>query len=203
MKSLALCVLSTVLGLAPACKKTDTPAPAAGSAATGSAVTEADHIVVLARHRPAKPTDPVTVRFERFKVVHASFDPTNIEGGTATIELDLASLESGDTERDDDLKSPAYIDIGQFATATIEIANVKKKQDKTFTADATVKLRGATKTYPVTFDVIAQTADAIQIKGEHTFSRLDFSVGADPATEPQTKVDTELTIQMVVTLKKS
>lgn len=40
-------------------------------------------------------------------------------------------------------------------------------------------------------------------KGERTFSRLDFSIGSDPAKDSQQQVDTELTIQMVVTLKKT
>jgi len=150
---------------------------------------------------PPKPTDPVQVRFETFRVVKASFDPKQIEGGTATIELDLASIKSGSGERDDDLKSPTYIDVGTFATATIEIANVKRRVAKTFTADATVKLRGVTKKYPVTFDVLEQRDDSIRIKGEHSFSRLDFAVGSDPAKDPQQQVDPELTIQMVLTLK--
>ncbi len=170
-------------------------------AATSSA--DDDHIVVLAKHIPPKQSDPVRVRVERFRVVHASFDPKKIEGGTATIELDLSSLRSGNGERDKDLESPVYLDVGKFATVTIEVANVKKTADKSFTADASVKLRGVTKTYPVTFDVIEQEADRIRVKGEHTFSRLDFSIGTDPATDSQQQVDPELTIEMVVTLEKT
>jgi polyisoprenoid-binding protein YceI len=104
----------------------------------------------------------VSVWFDKFRVAKASFDPQTIEGGTATIELDLASLRSGSSERDDDLKSPTYIDVGK-----------------------------------------EQNDDSIRIKGEHTFSRLDFSVGTDPATDPQQQVDAELTIQIVVTIKRS
>ena len=84
---------------------------------------------------------------------------------------------------------------------TIEISNVKRV-DKTFSADATVKLRGVTKTYPVTFEVVDQKDNSVRIKGEHTFSRLDFSVGTDPSKDSQQQVDTELTIQMLVTLEK-
>ena len=159
-----------------------------------------DHIVVLAKHMPPKPTDPVVVHFDHFKVVRASFDPRNIEGGTATIEIDLTSLHTDNQERDGDLKSAAFIDVATFATVTIDIANVKHARGTSFTADATVKLRGVTKTYPVTFDVLEQQGDQIRIKGEHTFSRLDFAVGTDPASDPKQQVDTELTIQMVLTL---
>jgi polyisoprenoid-binding protein YceI len=197
MKTLELLVVAIALLVVPACKTVDSDNPAHATPASA----DDDHIVVLAKHTPSKSTDPVVVRFDKFKVVSASFDPKTIEGGRATIELDLASLRSGSSERDDDLKSPAFIDVGTFATATIEIANVKTKAANTFTADATVKLRGTTKSYPVTFDVIQQTDDSIRIKGEHTFSRLDFSVGTDPAKDSRQQIDTALTIQMVLTLK--
>jgi polyisoprenoid-binding protein YceI len=224
MKTIALLVLSAACLLGSGCKSSETTTPPAGvvgsSGSAGSATITSsvargsdtvhtlamsdneDHVTVLGRHRPAKPTDPVSVRFDKFRVVNASFDPSNLEGGTATIEIDLASLTSGSGERDDDLKSPTYIDVAKFTTATIEIAHVKHKVDKTFTADATVKLRGATKIYPVTFDVTEQTADSVRIKGERTFSRLDFSIGTDPVKDPQQQVDTELTIQLLLTLKK-
>ncbi len=177
--------------------------PGGRSIAADSSSDDQDHIVVLAKHRPAKQSDPVRVRFDKFRVVKASFDPKKIEGGTATIEIDLVSLKSGNGERDKDLESPAYIDVGKFATVTIDVTNVKKTADKAFAADAIVKLRDVTKTYPVTFEMIEQTDDHVRIKGEHTFSRLDFSVGTDPATDSMQQVDTELTIEMVVTLKSS
>jgi polyisoprenoid-binding protein YceI len=192
-----------IVAIAVALVACNTKADPAGKAPPAPHVTaEPDHVVVLARHKPARPTDPVAVHIDRFKVVTASFDPKNLEGGKATIALDLTSVHTDSSERDDDLKSPSYIDVGKFATATIDIANVKTKSGKTFTADATVSLRGATKTYPVTFDVIDQTDHSITIKGEHSFSRLDFTVGSDPATDAQQQVDPRLTIQMVVTLER-
>jgi polyisoprenoid-binding protein YceI len=205
------------------CKKhEDAPAAATGSAAvatgsaavaTGSATVagsaapaideNADHITVLAHHKNPKPTDPVRINFESFKVVKASFDPKKIEGGSATIEIDLASFHTPSDERDNHLKSPAYLDVGKFATATIEIGNVKQKAGTTYTADAKVTAHGQSKTYPVTFDVIDTKADSIRIKGQQPFSRLDFGIGTDPAQNPDEQVATDMTIEIVLTLKKT
>src|SRR5215207_3005272 len=70
--------------------------PNAGSAGSGSAAAardpKADFISVLAEHAEKKPTDPVEVSFDKFAVKKATFDPKKVEGGTATIEVDLASL---------------------------------------------------------------------------------------------------------------
>ena len=57
---------------------------------------DADSIVVLAKHTDPKPNDPVAVKFEKFKVTKATFDPKKIEGGKATIEIDATSLKTDD-----------------------------------------------------------------------------------------------------------
>jgi polyisoprenoid-binding protein YceI len=196
-----------------ACKKSEdkpAPAPAGSAAATapGSAAapvpdTNADHITVLAHHQKPKPTDPVRLDFQKFQVVKAAFDPKKIEGGTATIEIDLASFDTHSGQRDAHVKSESYLDVGKFATATIDIDNVKQKAGTTYTADAKVTVHGQTKTYPVTFDVLETKDDSIKIKGQHTFQRLDFGVGTDPAQNPDESVAPDVTIEMVLTLKKS
>ncbi len=210
-----LIALACALAVAPACKKQENrPAPAAternapaSSAATpppaAEPKTEADHIVVLAHHDQPKPSDPVRLQFDRFRVVDATFDPQKLEGGTATVEIDLSSLHTGSEERDDDLKSPAYLDVGKFATATVEIDHVKQKAATSYTAEATVTAHGMTRTYPVTFELLDHSANSIRIKGEHTFTRLDFGIGDDPAKDPDEQVGTDVTIEMQLTIAKS
>ncbi|HWU87516.1 MAG TPA: YceI family protein, partial [Kofleriaceae bacterium] len=160
-------------------------------------------------HVEPNPADPVEVKFEKFKVVKASFDAKKIEGGTATIEIDVASLKTSDPKRDAHLNTPDYLDTKQFTTATVDVSNVKKKDDKTYTADAKVKFHGVDKTYPVTFEVVDAKDDWIRIKAEHQFKRLDFKVGKEPATDMKKKdpkkdgVAADLTIKLQLTLKKT
>ena len=198
-----ICLL--VLVLLASCSKHDDAASSkpAGSAATAPADDTTDHVVVLGHHQKPKPTDPVRINFEKFRVVKADLDPQHIEGGKATIELDLASFHTPSNQRDEHLRSPSYMDVGKFATATIDIDHVKLQSGTTYAADATVTAHGVTKTYPVTFDVLATTADSIRIKGQHTFQRLDFGIGTDPAQNPEESVAPDLTIEMVLTLKKT
>jgi polyisoprenoid-binding protein YceI len=223
MKKLSIC-LALVFAITSCKKPEDKPAPEqapvaekapAGSAvAPGSAAAPtpapapmpdpaADHITVLAKHKVAKPTDPVRINFETFKVVKADFDPKKIEGGKATIEIDLSSFHTDSDKRDGHVKSPAYLDIGKFATATIDIDNVKLKAGTTYTANAKVSAHGITKTYPTTFDVLETADDHVKIKASQAFTRLDFGVGTDPATDGEQQVASELTLEMVLTLKKS
>jgi polyisoprenoid-binding protein YceI len=162
---------------------------------------DADFISVFAAHAEPKPNDPVEVKFTKFSVTKASFDPKNLEGGTATIAIDLASLDSGSPKRDGHLKSPDYIDLAKFTTATIDVTNVKKKSDTAYTADANVDFHGAKKTYPVEFEVVSTTDDSVKIKGAQKFARADFGLGKGPG--PDESVAQELEIKLQLTLKKT
>lgn len=215
MKTIALLFLAT-LTLAGCNKSADKPGLGSAVPPTAEApkpkpappVADVDRVEVLARHLPAAgkadlDSDPVVVHFDKFAVIKANFDPNNLEGGTATIELDPTSIKTGSDERDNDLKSNEFFDVAKFATVTIEVANVKKQADTRYTADATVACHGVTKSYSVTFEVLATTTEAVRIKGEQAFSRLDFSIGIDPAKDPSERVDTALIIQWVLTLEKT
>jgi polyisoprenoid-binding protein YceI len=180
-----------------------TPDPGSGTATAPTPAASGDFITVEAEHAPQKkPDDPVKVNFEKFKVAKATFDPKNIEGGTATIEVDLASLKSGSEKRDAHLATGDYIDTSKFTTMTIDIANVKKKEGNKYTADAKVKLRDVEKTYPVTFEVVEAKDDWIKVKGEHKFARLDFKVGKEKLG-PDEAVGQDLTVKLQLTLKKT
>lgn len=217
MKVFASLVLALTIAVAPACKKKEEapaakptpaePAPAEPAPATGkqepapAPAATADFISVFASHAEPKPNDPVEVKFTGFSVTKASFDPANLEGGTATISIDLATLNSGSDKRDGHLKSEAYIDLSKFTTATIDVSNVKKKDEKHYTADAKVDFHGAQKTYPVEFEVIETGADSVKIRGEQRFARADFAIGKEPGAEES--VAKELHIKVQLTLKKT
>ena len=167
------------------------------------AADEPDSIIVLAKHTEAKPDDPVKVQFTSFKVTKATFDPKKVEGGKATIEIDATSLKSGEDKRDAHLNTPDFLDTSKFPKITVDIDKVKKKTGNTYTAEATVKFREITKAYPVTFDVVETKADSIRIKGQTDFSRLDFKIGKDPKEPKAAPVQTGVTIQVQLTLKKT
>lgn len=178
------------------------PPPAAPAAAQPAPAAppvdeKADALVVYAGHTEPKPIDPVAVRFEKVTVKKAKFDPKKIEGGTAEVEIDVNSLKTDSAKRDAHLKSGDYTNAAKFGTINVKVANVKKKDDKTFTADATVKFMGATYKWPVTFEVLEQLADgSVRVRGEHKFTRKDIKIGKD-AGDP---VGQDLRAQLTVTV---
>ncbi len=168
--------------------------PNAGSGAAPAVA--ADYLKVIGDHVDAT-KGKVEVVFAKWSVVKASFDPANLEGGTAELEIDPTSLSSGIPDRDAHLQSPDFLDVAKFAKVTVKVDNVKKAADG-YTADATVNLHGVEKKLPVTFTVVTSTADSVTVKTSVPFSRLDFAIAG-----VQDKVKPELTLEAVLTFKKS
>ena len=191
MKYISLLVIAAACGS----KSSDsTPAPAKSDPS-------ADYVHVLGHHNPAKPTDPVVIDIPKFQVVKAAFDPKKIEGGTAELTLDLSSLTSGSTKRDKHLSSPDYLDVAKFATVTIDLDNVKKSGDRTYTADADIQIHGIEKKLPVTFDVIDTLPDGIRIHAKQGWKRSDFAIGQPEGPDETTADAQEIELQLTLHAK--
>ncbi|MEZ4403188.1 MAG: YceI family protein [Kofleriaceae bacterium] len=171
------------------------PAPTPAPADPTPAAT-ADFLKVTADHVDAA-KGPVDVTFAKWGVTKASFDPANLEGGTAELEIDISSLSSGIPDRDAHLQSADFLDVGKFATATVKVDNVKKTGDATYSADATTNLHGVEKKLAITFDVVSKTDDSVTVKTKVPFSRADFGM-----TAVTDKVKPEVTLEAQMTLKK-
>ena len=200
----SLCLVLAALALVAAgCKKKEETggsgsgsAAASGSAAPVDPQPAVDYLKLVADHTD-EAKGKVEIVFSKWSVVKASFDPANLEGGTAELEVDPSALSSGVTKRDDHLRSPDYLDVAKFPKATVKIANVKKAGERAYTADATVNIHGVEKTWALSFEVTASTADSVQVKFTQPFSRVDFGVGKpeEDSAKPEVELHGLLTIK--------
>jgi len=120
--------------------------------------------------------------FEKFRVTSAHVDLDNLDRAHATIEIDLASVKTGNEKRDDHVRSADFFEVATYATATVNVKNVKAGEGGTYSADAEVSLHGVSRTLPVTFKVVETHDDgSITIEGEHRgLARADFNIGGSP-----------------------
>jgi polyisoprenoid-binding protein YceI len=177
------------------------PAPAPVPVATPAPAPDGDYVEALVSHAQAKPTDPVHVRFSGFKVVSADFDPKNLEGGKAELEIDLASLDSGNGMRDEHLKGASYFDVAQFGKANVKVHDVKKgAAEGHYSAQADVSVHGVSVTWPVEFQA-SPVDGGVRVTGEHKLLRSDFKVGTTPEGGDTTSEDVLFRLQ--VTLRKT
>ncbi len=92
-------------------------------------------------------------------LVRGRFDKVT---GTITVSQDLAacgvdvtidtySINTQWSERDYDLRSPAYFDVIKFPTMTYQGRGIRRVSDSSWTLDGSLTIRGVTKVVPLTF----------------------------------------------------
>jgi polyisoprenoid-binding protein YceI len=112
---------------------------------------------------------------------------SDITKSTINITIDVSSVDTGVSMRDNDLKSDHFFDVAQFPTATFVSTAVAKGGDG-LTVNGNLTLHGVTK--PVTLAVEGPTGPAQGMdKKPHegftatvTLSRTAFGVGANMPT---------------------
>lgn len=100
--------------------------------------------------------------------------------GTLSVTVDLASLASGDTQRDTLLRGADLFDVAKHPKAQFKVARLAPSQKGRLTLDGVLTLRGVSKrlSIPATLqpDVNAKPRTVI-LQGETTLNRLDFGIG--------------------------
>lgn len=91
--------------------------------------------------------------FGRFDTISGTFmlDPAKPENAKVEVTIDAASVNTANTKRDGHLKSPDFLDVKQFPTATFKSKSVAKKGDHGYAVTGDLTLHGVTKS--VTIDM--------------------------------------------------
>lgn len=104
-----------------------------------------------------------------------SYDPANLAASKFDVEVTLASVKTGDSDRDGALPGPDFFDVAKFPKAHFVTTGFRQSGGKVI-ADGTLTLRGVTK--PVSLEVTFKpqgSGATLDVAG--TLQRLDFGVG--------------------------
>jgi polyisoprenoid-binding protein YceI len=104
-----------------------------------------------------------------------SYDPANLAVSKFDVEVTLASVKTGDADRDGALPGPDFFDTAKFPKAHFVTTGFRQSGGKVI-ADGTLTLRGVTK--PVSLEVTFKpqgSGATLDVAG--TVKRLDFGVG--------------------------
>ena len=112
-----------------------------------------------------------------------ALNSSDITKSTVNITIDVTTVDTGVTARDNDLKSANFFDVAQFPTATFVSTSVSKS-DSGLTVNGNLTLHGVTK--PVTLQVEGPTGPVQGMdKKPHsgfsattTIKRTDFGIAA-------------------------
>lgn len=121
--------------------------------------------------------------FSRFEA-QIRYDSTNLESSLFDVTVDLASVSTGDADRDDMLPDAEFFDIGQFPKAHFVTRQFRQSGDQVI-AEGTLTLKGVSK--PVDLVVEFESRDAggsLDITTK--VNRLDFGIGSGEYADTST-----------------
>ncbi|ENO86071.1 YceI family protein [Thauera linaloolentis] len=104
------------------------------------------------------------------------FDPAAPEAAAAAIEVELASIDTGSDEGDEEAAAKTWFNTKDFPQARFESTAVKALGGNRYEVAGKLTIKGTTRdvVVPATF---AQQGDAGVFDGSLTIKRGDFSVG--------------------------
>jgi len=118
----------------------------------------------------------------QFRDFTGVIDINRAEPAKSNVEFTIqsASIDTGNTNRDEHLRSPDFFDVAKFPTITFKSTAVAKKSDTQFDVTGDLTMHGVTKrlTLPVTFLGFAKTqrGEKAGFEIETTLNRKDFGI---------------------------
>lgn len=105
-----------------------------------------------------------------------SFDPGTPEKSSVRLELDLASIDAGSSEANDEVVTKPWFDIKAHPTATFVSSSVKPLGGNRFEVAGKLSIKG--KTHDVTTPVtVTEQGSTATFEGGFTLQRLEFALG--------------------------
>lgn len=117
-------------------------------------------------------------KFRRF-TAQMQFDPERPESAQATVEVDLASIDTGSTEGDQEVAGKTWFNTSAFPTARFVTSSVKALGDHRYEATGQLTIKGKTQDVVVPATFTAQGKTGI-FDGRFTLRRGDFAIGEGP-----------------------
>lgn len=119
---------------------------------------------------------PVEGSFRRWDA-DIVFDPEDLPGSTVSVTIDLASVDSADSERDTMLASDSFFDVAAHPRARFRSSRIAHRGGNAYRAAGTLAFHGQTR--PVTLDFTLDIkGDEAKAAGSTTLSRTAFGVGS-------------------------
>lgn len=105
-----------------------------------------------------------------------AFDPADLAHSSVKITIDIASVTTGDADRDGNLPTGGWFDVAGHPTAVFEATSFTHTGGNTYTAAGTLTLKGISKPVNLAFQLDITGKDA-KAEGTATLDRTAFDVG--------------------------
>jgi polyisoprenoid-binding protein YceI len=130
---------------------------------------------------------PVQGRFKTF-TAQIVFDPGKLASSKAEIAVDLASIDTGSAEADDEVGKKAWFNTSAFPTAKFSSSAVTQTGPDRYEARGKLSIKGIGQDVIAPFSV-KRAGDAVTYEGAFTLKRLQFKIGEGAWSDTETVAD--------------
>jgi polyisoprenoid-binding protein YceI len=130
-----------------------------------------------------------------------NFDPKSLATSKAVVSIDLASVASGDADRDETLPSADWFNVARFPKAVFTTTAITDAGGGKYNAAGTLSLRGVTKPVVLPF-TLTITGDTAKMSGQVVLNRSQFGVGQGQFTAPDA-VPFEVAVPVTVVARRA
>jgi len=119
--------------------------------------------------------------FHTWRIVESRIDLVNLAESWALVEVDLASVDTGNERRDAHLRDPDFFEVETFPAARIRVHSARPAGESEaghplFLARFDIDLHGVKKTLDGELELVA--SDPLAFEGWLVIDRMDFGVGS-------------------------
>lgn len=118
---------------------------------------------------------PVDGRFRKF-AAHISFDPARPAAARASIDLDLASIDAGSAEANEEVAGKAWFNTKAFPQARFVSTAVKALGGNRYEVSGRMTIKGRSQDIAAPFTFTPQGSGAV-FDGTFVLKRADFAIG--------------------------
>ena len=130
---------------------------------------------------------PVQGRFKKF-TAQIVFDPKKLAAAKAEIEVDLASIDTGSDEANDEVAKKAWFNTSAFPTAKFASSSVTRTGPDKYEARGKLSIKGIGQDVVAPFTV-KRAGDTVTYEGGFTLKRLQFRIGEGIWSDVETLAD--------------
>ena len=113
--------------------------------------------------------------FKKFSA-QLKFDPARISAAKATLDIDIASIDTGSDEGNDEVAGKAWFNTKAFPQAKFESSAFKALGGNKYEVSGKMQIKGRTQNVSAPFTLNQQGNQAI-VDGTFVLKRADFAIG--------------------------
>jgi len=114
-------------------------------------------------------------------IANVKLDPANLASSTIEASVDVNTINTDNTLRDDHLKTDEFFDAAHYPKITLKSVSLKHKSGNNYSGKFNLTIKNKTKLIDVPF-TCTDKGNAIVFSGSFKLNRLDFGVGESSFT---------------------